>query len=50
MEFELETHWEMLMILPALAITHGTCEDPVCDLSHCRLTLSWIYWTLHIYF
>ena len=37
-----EFHPEMFLILPQIAVTHGTCDDPACLSNHWRLTVGWL--------
>ena len=43
-----ETHWDMLVLTPAIGITAGHCEDPECHESHWRVNLTWLFWTVEV--
>lgn len=40
----------MLLVLPQIAVTHGTCEDPACGADHWRFTVGWLVWSVHYSF
>ncbi len=46
--WEFETHVDMLVIVPTIILTSGTCEDPDCLATHWRVGFSWLAWTLEI--
>jgi len=43
-----EFHLDMLMITPALGVAAGFCEDRNCPVTHWRVALTWIFWTLSV--
>jgi hypothetical protein len=49
MDYLFETHWEMLVLTPMQAVTHGDCTDPNCEADHWRLSASFIFWTVEVF-
>jgi hypothetical protein len=45
-----EIHADVLLVLPQVAVTVATCEDPLCGTQHWRLTIGWMVWSVHVYF
>jgi len=48
--FAFETHYEMLMLTPALSITVGQCGSATCQATHWRIGATWFLWTLSFQF
>lgn len=46
---DFEQHPDMLLITPAIGLTAGECDDPICDAKHWRLSITWLVWSLHFY-
>ena len=49
MEFEFETHWQCMLVLPHLSVQCAQCEDTSCHENHWLWTFGWLFWTLEVY-
>ncbi len=46
--YHFETHFDMLVLTPAVAISSGECNNPECHTSHWLITMSWLFWTAEV--
>lgn len=49
MGHEFTQHFDMMILLPLVIITHGECENPACLEQHWRLTLGFLFWSIEIW-
>lgn len=48
MTIDVNTHWNVMVITPALVAGVEHCPDPECDGTAYSITLSWGFWSLLI--
>ena len=46
--FEFNQDFHDLMILPALVLTHGNCENDDCAENHWRWLAGWLFWSVEV--